>query len=131
LTVFVDTSALFGLMDEDATEHARLSAAFASLAEERLVTHNYVIVECAALVARRLGRHLVRRLVLEILGPIEVDWIDEAIHRAALSAHISAGASAPSLVDFTSFEVMRRHGIRTALAVDRDFALAGFDVIPA
>ena len=129
--MFVDTSALFGLMDEDASEHASLTAAFVSLSERRLVTHNYVIVECAALVARRLGRSLVRRLVLEILGPVEVAWIDETIHRAALSAHLSAGANAPSLVDFTSFEVMRLHGIRTALAVDRDYVDAGFDVLPA
>lgn len=131
MTIFVDTSALFGLMDQDAAEHASLTAVFISLDDERLVTHNYVVVECAALVARRLGKRLVRRLTQDMLGPVEITWIDETIHRSALNAHLSAGTRAPSLVDFTSFEVMRRYGIRTALAVDHHFVDAGFDVIPA
>jgi predicted nucleic acid-binding protein len=35
-----------------------------------------------------------------------------------------------SLVDWVSFEVMRRRGIETAFAFDRDFATAGFAVVP-
>jgi predicted nucleic acid-binding protein len=34
-------------------------------------------------------------------------------------------------VDCTSFEVMRRRGIRRALAVDGHFAEHGFETIPA
>jgi predicted nucleic acid-binding protein len=35
-----------------------------------------------------------------------------------------------SLVDLVSFEVMRREGIDTAFAFDRDFERAGFQVVP-
>jgi uncharacterized protein len=62
---------------------------------------------------------------------VDVFWVDETTHGAAASAYLCSRASGPSLVDFTSFEVMRKLGIRTAFAVDRDFADAGFDVIPA
>lgn len=36
-----------------------------------------------------------------------------------------------SLVDWTSFLVMRRRGITTAFAFDADFAAEGFQVTPA
>jgi predicted nucleic acid-binding protein len=36
-----------------------------------------------------------------------------------------------SALYFASFEVMRLHGIRTALAVDRDFVDVGFEMLPA
>jgi predicted nucleic acid-binding protein len=62
---------------------------------------------------------------------VEIVWVAEPTHSAAVSAYLAAGSSGPSLVDFTSFEVMRAHGIRVALAVDRDFAEAGFEVLPA
>jgi predicted nucleic acid-binding protein len=41
VTVFVDTSALFALLDRDADEHREAAAAFDRLLEdESLVTHN-------------------------------------------------------------------------------------------
>jgi predicted nucleic acid-binding protein len=42
-----------------------------------------------------------------------------------------AGRRKVSLVDWTSFLVMRRRGISTAFALDSDFAAEGFEVIPA
>lgn len=130
MTVFVDTSALYGLMDADDPAHPRLTAALEGLEGASLLTHNYVVVECIALVGRRLGARFVRRLVLDALSAVEVHWIDESTHRSAVSAVLGSRSGRRSLVDFTSFEVMRLQGIRTALAVDRDFVDAGFDVIP-
>jgi predicted nucleic acid-binding protein len=42
-----------------------------------------------------------------------------------------AGRRSVSLVDWTSFLVMRRRGISTAFALDPDFAVEGFEVMPA
>ena len=94
------------------------------------MTHNYVVVEATALVRHRLGSEFVKRLVTDILAPVETFWIDESIHNAAASAYLASGTTRPSLVDFTSFEVMRLRGIRIALAVDRNFADAGFELLP-
>lgn len=130
MTVFVDTSSLFAALDRDEPRHAAVTRAFRNLADSRLVTHNYVLTESAALVERRLGKEHVRHLLTELVAPIEVLWVDEVVYSAATSAYLATDARGPSLVDFTSFELMRRQGIRTALAIDRDFADAGFDVTP-
>jgi predicted nucleic acid-binding protein len=62
--VFVDTSALYALLDRDDRRHADAAAIWRRLAEEArpLTTHSYVLVEAFALVQRRLGPAAVRAL---------------------------------------------------------------------
>lgn len=125
MRVFVDTSALLAILDEDDREHGEAADTFRSLLESaELVTHNYVLLECLALVRRRLGSAAVAQLTDGILPAIDTIWVDEPLHQAALAAH-RARASA-SLVDHVSFEVMRREGIVTAFAFDADFETEGF-----
>jgi len=47
--VFVDTSALFALLDRDDDFHSAARSFFPELATRTLVTHNYVVVETIAL----------------------------------------------------------------------------------
>lgn len=131
MTVFVDTSVLYALLDSDDPSHDPSREEFAQLKDTPLLTHSYVVVETVALVERRLGSEAARDLLDGLVAQLHVVFVDESVHSASTAAYLGAGARGPSLVDCTSFEVMRRHGIRTALAVDRDFADAGFDVIPA
>lgn len=131
MTVFVDTSAVYSLLDRDDRNHARAKTAFADLAvAERLITHNYVLVECAALVHRRLGADATRSLLADVAPVLFVAWVDAEIHHAATSAFLAAARRDLSLVDWTSFEIMRRRGIRTAFAFDDDFAREGFELLP-
>lgn len=130
MTVFVDTSGLFALLDADNDQNALAATAFASFADVELVTHSYVIVECAALVERRISREVAHVLLKDVLATTRIVWVDAAVHRAATSAYLASGARQVSLVDFTSFELMRTQGISRAFAFDRHFADAGFDVIP-
>lgn len=127
MTVFVDTSALIALLDEDDQHHLEASSTFRSLLGQgaELVTHNYVHVESIAVVDRRLGPEATRRLVDSLLPVLDTIWVDEAHHRAALVAHRSTGGKV-SLVDQVSFAVMRVHGIDNALAFDADFQAQGF-----
>jgi predicted nucleic acid-binding protein len=111
--------------------HGRAAETFISLEPADLVTHNYVVVECCALVHRRLGQSAVRDLIGEVLAPVELVWIDEPVHRLAEAAFLAGGANGPSLVDCASFEVMRGRAIRTAFAFDQHFTDAGFDVLAA
>jgi uncharacterized protein len=125
--VFVDTSALLALLDEDDRVHAEASSSYAYLLDAaELVTHNYVHAEAAELVRRRLGRDAAIRLIDGLLPSMAVHWVDEATHVAAMEAWRARGA-AVSLVDQVSFLVMRRLGIRAALAFDRDFEAEGFE----
>lgn len=126
MKVFVDTSALIALLDEDDRRHDDASAVFRSLAgSAELVSHNYVHVEALAVATRRLGRGAGERLTDAILPILSNVWVDEALHREALAAHRVATSHA-SFVDQVSFALMRRLGIEMAFAFDPDFELAGF-----
>lgn len=127
MNVFVDTSALLALLDEDDQVHAEAASSYAYLLDAaELVTHNYIHVEATELVRRRLGRDAAMRLVDGLLPSIAVHWVDQATHAAAMEAWRARGAGV-SLVDQMSFLVMRRLGIRVALAFDRDFEAEGFE----
>jgi len=97
---------------------------------ESLLTHNYVVVESASLIHRRLGPEALRILLEDILAPLPVVFVDEQLHRLGTSAFLAAVRRRPSLVDWVSFELMRREGIRRAFAFDRDFRAQGFETIP-
>jgi predicted nucleic acid-binding protein len=123
--IFVDTSALLAILDEDDRSHSDAADTFRSLLESAdLITHNYVLVECLALVRRRLGTAAVAQLSDGILPAIETIWVDEALHQAALAAHRAVGSV--SLVDHVSFEVMRREELDTAFTFDTAFEAQGF-----
>jgi predicted nucleic acid-binding protein len=100
-------------------------------AEAGLLTHEYVLVETTALIQRRLGIGALRRFIDGLLPIVEVAWVDGHLHAEAREALLAAGRREVSLVDWTSFLVMRRHGVHQAFTFDADFAAQGFDVLPA
>jgi uncharacterized protein len=132
VTTFVDTSGLYALLGRDDVYHdaaeAWLERARATM--EPLLTHNYVVVESASLIQRRLGPEAVRVLLEEILAPLSVVFVDEHLHLLATSAFLAAVRRRPSLVDWVSFEFMRQQGIQQAFAFDRDFRTQGFATVP-
>jgi predicted nucleic acid-binding protein len=128
---FVDTSGLLAFLDRDAARHEEVVARIAEiLGERRAITHNYVLIETEALARRRLGAGVARRLLEDVVPVLEVVWVDRELHEAAATAHLRSPRRRSSLVDQVSFELMRRLGVRSALALDRDFAREGFDLIP-
>jgi predicted nucleic acid-binding protein len=126
---FVDTSALYALLDRDDACHAEAAYVWRSLLQRdaRLVTTNYVVVESVALVQRRLGLEAVRTLLDDVLPVVHVVWVDERLHDAGCTALLAAARPQVSLVDWTSFEFMRRNGLRNAFAFDDDFWALGFE----
>lgn len=129
MTVFVDTSALYALLDKRDAEHGAARAVFGELRGQHLVTHAYVVVETAALAARRLGPQGTALLFDGILGVVETEPVDASLHLDAVAAYRAGASRSPSLVDRTSFAFMRRHAIRSAFAFDADFRAAGFDLV--
>lgn len=129
MTVFVDTSALYALLDRDDRTHARAKASWMSLLSDdpsALVTTSYVLVETAALVQRRLGLTAVRALVEDIRPVIRTIWVDEALHDAAEQRLVGEERRGLSFVDCASFEAMARERTTRAFAFDRHFAERGF-----
>ena len=130
--VFVDTSALLALLDADADGHGAVQKAWGELldADLTLVTSGAVLIESFALVQSRLGLPAVRVLAQDVVPIFEIEWVDSALHQAAVAALLTASRRELSLVDCISFEVMRRRGIARALALDADFADQGFELLP-
>ena len=127
MRVFVDTSALYALLDEDDANHETAVRLFGSLQGSELSTHSYVVVEALALVSRRLGWQAVVSLLDGLLSVIEVVPVDAAVQSDSLAAYRAAGSAGVSFVDRTSFAFMRANRLSDAFAFDSHFDSAGFD----
>lgn len=129
----MDSSALYAVLDRADARHVR-AAEFAARAvqdsAQQLVTHSYVIVEAAALIARRLGSGAVRDLFDLWCPRMSITFVDEELHERAVAAYTAGIARRRSFVDRVSFEWMKDQGIRRAFAFDVDFANEGFEVVP-
>ena len=131
MTTFVDTSAMYALLDHADLNHDVADETFRFLFQgEPLLTHSHVVIESAAVVQRRLGSAAVRDLFDRLLPLIEVLWVDEALHGIAVTSLLAAEKRQISLVDWTSFQVMRTHGIDRVFTFDGDFAQQGFEPVP-
>ena len=131
MSSFVDTSFFIALLDED-DEQAPAAAALwrqASAAHLPVFTTNYVVLEACAVFQRRLGPAAVRMFVHELLAPVDLEWVTRDDHERAVEALRVADRRRLSLVDCTSFEVMRRMEAHECLAFDRHFAEQGFAVV--
>ena len=131
MRTFVDTSALYALLDEDDHNH-HAAAAWLATADpaEVLVSHNYVVVETAALVQRRLGAAAVRTLFDAFIPELSIMYVDDVLHSRAVAAFLAGLQRHVSFVDQVSFQMMRDAGLDRAFAFDSDFTRERFDLVP-
>ena len=124
MIVFGDTSGFLAFLDADDPNHNEAVGVWRYLASEAalIVTSNYVVVESVSLLHHRGGIGQVRRFHDDLLGVTAVEWIDSATHAAAFAELLGGSRRGPSLVDLTSFQLMKQRGLRQALAFDRNFA---------
>ena len=132
MIIFVDTSALYALLDRDDANHGKAKTAWSDIlrSEHILITTNYVLIESFALIQHRLGVEAARGFEADVLPVIGVEWIKESIHRAGVSALLAASKRKLSLVDCVSFETMRSLGAKRVFAFDPHFTEQGFTCIP-
>ena len=129
MKVFVDTSALYALLDEDDANHAQAARAFTDLQGQELTAHAYILVETLALVSKRLGWEAVVRLLDGLIGVVAIVPVDGNIQDDALVAYRNGDSGRISFVDRTSFAFMRANRIADAFAFDAHFETAGFQLI--
>ena len=131
--IFVDTSALYALIDWDDAAHSSATAILQALLRDRLklVSTNYVIVELLRLIQRRKGMAAVATIVADVLPGIEHVFADEVLHNAALDLFLGENRRHLSLVDCLSIAYMRRHKIARAFAFDTDFKRFGIELVSA
>ncbi|HLA28058.1 MAG TPA: hypothetical protein VJZ49_09210 [Syntrophales bacterium] len=92
---------------------------------------NYVLVETCALVQHRLGMKAIKLFQEDIVPVLRIEWIDKAVHHAAIGIMLAAERKEVSLVDCVSFETMRLLGVTTAFTLDKHFKEQGFICLPA
>ncbi|MDY0028003.1 MAG: PIN domain-containing protein [Candidatus Humimicrobiaceae bacterium] len=132
MNIFIDTSALFALMDSGDKFHKESSNTFIKLANNRSVFHssNYIIIETIVLVQNRLGLDALRIFQNNIVPVVNIHWVDERVHNIAINSLLIACRKSMSFVDCTSFELMRLLGLEEVFAFDRHFKEQGFKLLP-
>jgi predicted nucleic acid-binding protein len=125
LSVFVDTSALYGATDDDDGHCARARELLTT--EEPLITTDFVLAETWRLVRDRLGHAAADRFWGSLrAGAATIEHVTPADLDAAWRIGEGFPDQAFSLVDRTSFAVMERLGVHRAVAFDDDFAVYRF-----
>jgi len=125
--IFLDTSAIYALADKADPNHITAYSRFEDVLKsgEIFILTNYILLESAALLQARLGLHSAI-LFLKDAKSFEVEWVDLDLHEEAEKELERIGKRGISLVDCTSFIVMRRRGVQRAFAFDPDFKDQGF-----
>jgi predicted nucleic acid-binding protein len=125
--MFLDTSGLLCLHHAAEPQYTA-AVTFFDVATERL-THSYVLAEFVALThARGFPRTEALAFVADLQDSPEVVviYVDEPLHRAALSLLQERSDKGWSLCDAVSFILMQRYGLTEALTTDHHFEQAGF-----
>lgn len=130
--IFVDTSGVFAVLDAGDRFHQPACAGWDEWIQqgEPLLTTNYVVVEATTLIQRRLGMQAVSDLHGAMLPLIRVEWVTRVVHERSLNRFLSEDRRRLSLVDCTSFEVMRLLGLHRTFCCDQHFADRGFACVP-
>lgn len=128
---FVDTSAWFAYVNRKDPDHRPVRDAIRKHAG-RLVTSTYVFDEIVTLCRYRLDHKAAVRVGGVLLDASSVDLV-----RVTLDDELAAWALFEdradreySFTDCTSFVLMRRLNLTTAVAADDDFLQEGFTVLP-
>ncbi|MFP4346151.1 MAG: type II toxin-antitoxin system VapC family toxin [Anaerolineales bacterium] len=130
--IFLDTSGLFALLDSDDRFYEPACEIWGRWNTQKvpLLTSNYVLLETSALVQRRLGLRSLQVLHTYVLLPVEIHWISKTTHQDAVTNLITANRRQLSLVDCSSFTLMRALGLQQVFTFDQHFAEQGFTCLP-
>jgi predicted nucleic acid-binding protein len=125
LSLFVDTSAFYAVLDYDDKDHSRATAILS--AGDRLTMTDHVLVECWQLTRIRLGRDPAERFWTSIRGGLaSVETVLPADLDAAWRIGEMFSDQDFSIVDRTSFAVMERLGISSVASFDDHFSIYRF-----
>lgn len=130
--IFVDTAGWGHLVDPTQEFHNQASILYRSFRHQgsRFVTTNYILTELVALLMSplRLPRAKVIAFIaaLKTSPHVDVQHVDATLDAQAWQLLVERSDKDWSLVDCSSFVIMRKAGLREALTTDRNFEQAGF-----
>jgi predicted nucleic acid-binding protein len=124
MSLFVDTSMWYAAADKSDASNSRAKAVLSG--GEPLVTTDHILVESWMLIRHRLGRRAAERFWEGLRSAATVEIVGAADLDTAWEIGKSYRDQDFSIVDRTSFAVMRRLGIERAASLDDDFAIFRF-----
>jgi predicted nucleic acid-binding protein len=125
MSVFVDTSVWYAAADSGDSNNARAKAILAS--GEPLLTSDHVLIETWTLLRYRIHRQAAERFWEALRrGVAALEPVGAADLESAWHIGVTYRDQDFSIVDRTSFAVMRRLGIERAASFDNDFAIFRF-----
>jgi len=132
MNIFIDTSGFIAVLNRDEASHTKAAKTWTDIlmSGDTLVTTNYVLVETSALVQNRLGMAAIKAFQEDIVPVLRIEWIEKAVHHAAMGIMQGCGRKKLSLVDCVSFETMRLLGMTSAFTLDKHFEEQGFNCLP-
>lgn len=128
MKVFIDTSAIVAAMNKMDNHHQPAKEVFLKLAAQRssLIITNYIRSETHSLLINRASREIALKFLDEKSWTIE--WISPADEQKAIQLIRQYSDKSFSLTDATSFVIMERLEINTAVTFDQHFAQYGFKI---
>jgi predicted nucleic acid-binding protein len=128
---FVDTSAWFAYANRQDPDHQRIRTVLQTF-QGRLITSNFIFDETVTLCLYRLGYRVAATVGEVLRDPTVVAMIritpDDEQNSWVL--WLARPDKTYSFTDCTSFVVMQRLGLQSAIAVDTDFQREGFLLLP-
>jgi predicted nucleic acid-binding protein len=129
--IYVDTSAFYALIDRSDRYHSQASALWPDLLDGdiSLITSNYVVWETLGLLQKRIGFEAASLWYKDILGVLEVLWVNVGTHQRAYELWLNLGRRRFSLVDCVSFVTMHQHQIEKAFCFKPHYTDHGFTLL--
>jgi predicted nucleic acid-binding protein len=135
MSIFVDASAFYALLNKKDDLHEEALSISKSLAEtnEVLVTSNYTLAEAYTVIRSKLGFKTAESFIAEIRkNGIQVTWIDEEVHNRGLEIFLENKEPRDlSFFDCVDLALMESLGIEKAFSFDRHFKSLGIQLIKA
>jgi predicted nucleic acid-binding protein len=132
-SVFADAGYWIALLNPRDNLHAKAREVSVSLGTFRIVTSEMVLTEVLNAFASR--GELLRRAVCTLVDNIQRDMTTKIVSMTSvgfdegMDLYLRRADKTWGLTDCTSFVIMKRDKIKTALSGDRDFQQAGFKAL--
>lgn len=129
--IFLDTSAIISLHDTDDSNHQRAIKIFNRLnRSSKLVTSNYIFAEIATVLRLKIGNQKALPILDNLRNSeVEIIWIDPELEAQSYELLKKIPSKNVSIVDATSFVIMKNRGIKVAFTFDQHFKTQGFKLL--
>ncbi|MBI4067280.1 PIN domain-containing protein [Candidatus Gottesmanbacteria bacterium] len=131
--IFIDTNAFIALIDPKDKFHKAAIGWWKANRETKLITSNIVTIETLGWMRYKKGKRIAVEAGKTILfgEGISILPITNQDELAAWQLFQKIDGRGISMVDCTSFVLMKRLNIKKVFTFDQDFKTVGFSVLPA